>query len=392
MLYVGIDVAKDKHDCCIIDSDGVIHTNELVIGNSKEGFETLLSTITSLLPDKNFNNVRIGLEATGHYSINISSYLYSKGLQLTTLNPLATSLFRKAQTLRKTKTDKCDAKFIARMLLTDDSESYSPTSYQIQELKSLARQRFRLVSHRSKFKISINRLVDITFPELATMVNSIHQTSSYALLSEFSCPKAIAGCHLTKLTNLLLKASRGKYGKEKAIAIKDIASKSIGNSNRSTQLELVQNICFIRSLDIAIREVDKLIKIIIDDMKSPVLSIPGISYTLAAHIIAEIGDITRFSSPAKLLAFAGLEPSIYQSGKFNATNTSMVKRGSTYLRWAVMNASRYVSMRDPTFAAYLSKKRLEGKHYFVALSHVSRKLLRVIFHLLYTNSTFVPQS
>jgi len=392
MLYVGIDVAKNKHDYCIIDSDGVVHLNGITITNTKEGFDSLYSSILSMLPDKDLNNVRIGLEATGHYSTNISSYLYSKGLQITTLNPLATNLFRKARTLRKTKTDKGDASIIAHMLFVDDSESYSPISYQIQELKSLTRHRYRLVGYRSKLRISINRLIDVAFPELPSLVWSIHQKTSYALLLEYPSPQALANCHLTRLTNLLLKASKGKYSKEKAIALKELAANSIGTSNRSTDFELKQTIRLVQSLQIEIREVDKLIKLIIDELDSPIMSIPGISYTLAAFILAEIGDIHRFASPAKLLAFAGLEPSTYQSGNFTASHSSMVKRGSTYLRWAIMQSARLVCMRDATFGDYLAKKRSEGKHYYVALSHVSRKLIRVIFHLLLSNSTFIPQS
>lgn len=391
MLYVGIDVAKNKHDCCIIDSDGVLHVNSMTIPNSKEGFELLCRAISDCLTATCFDNVRIGLESTGHYSNNISHFLYSKGFQLTILNPLATNLFRKAQTLRKTKTDKGDAKTIAHMLITDDSKSYSPVSYQIQELKSLTRHRYRLIGYRSKLKISITRLVDIIFPELPSAVWSINQKSSYALLLAYPSTEMISNSHLTKLTNLLSKASKGKYGRDKAIALKTLACNSIGTCNRALSFELKQTIRLVQSVQLEISELDKQIKLVVDELASPIITIPGISYTLAAIILAEIGDINRFSSPAKLLAFAGLEPSTYQSGKFTASNTPMVKRGSTYLRWAIMLSARLVSMRDPTFGNYLAKKRAEGKHYYVALSHVSRKLIRIIHHLLLSDTAFVSQ-
>ncbi|WP_337998875.1 IS110 family transposase [Desulforamulus ruminis] len=127
-------------------------------------------------------------------------------------------------------------------------------------------------------------------------------------------------------------------------------------------------------------------------LDSPILTVPGISYTLGAIILAEVGDITRFATPAKLLAFAGLDPSTYQSGKFSANSTPMVKRGSSYLRWALINAARLIAMRDPTFKSYMAKKKSEGKHQFVALSHVGKKLVRVIFSLLKNNSIFIPQA
>ena len=125
---------------------------------------------------------------------------------------------------------------------------------------------------------------------------------------------------------------------------------------------------------------------------TPLITIPGIGYIIAAIILAEIGDINNFSSPAKLLAFAGMEPSTYQSGKYTASNTNMVKHGSTYLRWAIMQAARLVAMREPTFAAYMSKKRSEGKHFNVARSHVGKKLIRVIYHLLKYNCPFISKT
>lgn len=392
MIFVGIDVAKSKHDCCILDSDGVIHTDSLRISNDKEGFEKLYFTILSIQDSNSLDNVKIGLESTGHYSNNITNYLYSKGFEVHILNPLVTNLFRKASTLRKTKTDKTDAKVIATMLFSDETKSYSPLSYQIQELKSLTRHRYRMIGYRSKLKLSVTRLLDIIFPELEGFVWSVHQSSSYALLLELPTPQEISSCHLTKLTNILKKASRGRYGKEKAIALKELASNSIGSSNRSTSFELQQTIRLIQSVQSEIDVLDKQIKIVVDELNTPLLTIPGISYTLVSIILAEIGEIERFATPAKLLAFAGMEPSTYQSGKFTASKTPMVKRGSTYLRWAILQAARLVSMRDSTFSAYMNKKRLEGKHYSVVQSHVGKKLIRVIFYLLKNNEVFVPQS
>lgn len=391
MLFIGIDVAKSKHDCCIIDSNGVIHTDSLRIVNSKKGFESLYSAILSILGSKDLDNVKIGLESTGHYSTNITNYLYSKGFQVHILNPLATNLFRKAGTLRKTKTDKTDAKVIATMLFTDESKSYSPVSYQISELKSLTRHRYRMIGYRSKLKLSVTRLIDIVFPELPDFVWSIHQNSCYSLLLELPTPKDICNCHLTKLINLINKASHGRYDREKAISLKELALNSIGSSNRSTAFELQQTIRLIQSVQSEIDALDKQIKNLVKELDTPLLTIPGIGYTLAAIVLAEIGDIGCFSTPAKLLAFAGMEPSTYQSGNYNASKTPMVKRGSTYLRWAVMQAARLISMRDATFAAYMAKKRSEGKHFNVARSHVGKKLLRVIFYLLKNNTVFVPQ-
>ena len=391
MLFIGMDVAKSKHDCCIINSNGVILTNSLRISNTKEGFDTLYLTILSVLDSNPLSDVKIGLESTGHYSINITNYLYSKGFSITILNPLVTNAFRKAGTLRKTKTDKSDAKVIATMLFSDESKSYSPLSYQIQELKSLTRHRYRMIGYRSKLKVSITRLIDSIFPELPDFVWSIHQNSSYQLLLELPSPSDIKQCHLTHLTHIISKASRGKYSREKTIQLRELAETSIGSSNKSLTFELQQTIRLVQSVQQEINELDKQIKLVVDELNTPLMTIPGIGYTLAAIILAEIGDIHNFSSPTKLLAFAGMEPSTYQSGQYYASHTPMVKRGSTYLRWAIMQAARLVPMREPTFATYRNKKRSGGKHFNVAQSHVGKKLIRVIYYLLKHNTAFVSQ-
>lgn len=392
MLYVGIDVAKNKHDCFIVDSDGVVYADVLTIPNTLAGFDKLYKNITDALSGEPVSNAKVGLEHTGHYSINIKQFLESKGFVVTSFNPLETNAFRKAMSLRKTKTDKTDAKAIATMLFSDESIPTLTPSYQIQELKSLTRHRFRLISYRGKLKISFTRILDIVFPEFSSFVWSIHQKSSYDLFLELPGPEAIANCHLTRLINIIHKGSHGRYGREKAVALRELAASSIGSCDRARTFELQQTIRLIRNVQDEIDELDKEIKRIVKETETPLLTIPGISYTLAAIILAEIGDINNFSSPSKLQAFAGLDPSTYQSGKYTASHSVMVKRGSTYLRWAMFQAARLVAMRDKTFSDYLDKKRAEGKHFNVAISHVSKKLLRTIYFMLKHDTQFIPQS
>lgn len=213
-----------------------------------------------------------------------------------------------------------------------------------------------------------------------------------ALLYEFPSKELIANAHITRLTNVLKDNSRGKYSKDKALEIRHLAIiNSIGTSSDANSFELVQTIDMINFYSSKMDELDAKIKDIMDELESPILSIPGISYNLGSIILAEIVDINRFDTPAQLLVFARLNPATHQSGKFIATDVSMVKRGSSYLRWALLNASRLIAMRDVCFKEYYQKKRSEGKHHFVALTHVARKLIRVVFTLLKTNSQFVPQ-
>lgn len=387
MFLVGIDVAKDKHDCFICDSEGNVLKDVFTFSNDREGFNLLLS----FMPTSS-ENVKVGLEATGHYSLNLINFLIDNGYSPVVFNPLQINLFRKAHTLRKTKTDKIDAKLIALMLSSSDAKPHLDLSYHVMELKSLTRYRSRLKNQLARLKISLARIIEIVFPELEDCVYSINQKSTMALLHEFPSKELIANAHLTRLTNVLKDNSRGKYSKDKALEIRNVAINSIGTSSDASSFELVQTIDMINFYSSKIDELDAKIKDIMIELESPILSIPGISYNLGSIILAEIVDINRFDTSAQLQAFAGLDPATHQSGKFIATGVSMVKRGSPYLRWAILNASRLIAMRDPCFKDYYQKKRNEGKHHFVALTHVAKKLIRVIFKLLKTNSQFSPQA
>ena len=277
------------------------------------------------------------------------------------------------------------------MLLSDAGlKPYTDTAHHNEELKSLTRYRFDKVKERAKLKTSVSRLVCILFPELEKLVPTLHMASVYALLSEFPGAKQIAAAHLTRLKALLMDASRGRYGRDMAAEIRDAARCSVGSKMPAKSLELQHTIRLIRELDAEIEEIEAAIQAIMDELHSPITTIPGIGYRMGAMILAEIGDFSRFASPDKLLAYAGMSPSTYQSGQLKNCYPHMEKRGSRYLRYALYNAAKYVCQWDPTFAAYLAKKRAEGKHYNVALSHAAKKLVRLIFALEKSRQPYCP--
>ena len=390
MIYVGIDVAKDKHDCFITNSDGEVLFKSFTISNNRDGFETLFQKIESVSDD--LNKVKVGLEATGHYSYNLLGFLLDKGLTTFVINPLHTNLYRKSLSLRKTKTDKVDSRTIATMMMSDmNLKSYSDISYHNEELKSLTRYRFGKVKERAKLKSSVSRLICILFPELEELVPTLHMASVYALLSEFPGADAVANAHLTRLSNLLSESSKGRYGKDTAITFRDVAKISIGSYMPAKSLELKHTIKLIQELTVEIDEIEAAIKRIMDEeIKSPILTIPGISYRMGAMILAEVGDFSRFDSADKILAYAGMSPSTYQSGQLDNCYSHMEKRGSRYLRYALYNATKYVCHWDKSFGAYLEKKRSEGKHYNVALSHATKKLVRLIFAMEKSGKAYLP--
>ena len=389
MIYIGIDVAKDKHDCFIINSEGEVLYDVFTIQNDLDGFESLYRKIKSVARD--LSKTKVGLEATGHYSYNLLGFLLDKSLPTYVINPLHTNLYRKSLTLRKTKTDKVDARTIASMLMSDvDLKPYSQTLYHNEELKSLTRYRFEKIQERAKLKTSVSRLACILFPELEKLVPSLHIASVYALLSEFPGAHQIASAHLTHLKTMLYDASRGHYGREKAIEIRDAARNSIGSRMPAKSLELKHTIQLIRELDAEIEEIEIEINSIMDEIHSPITTIPGIGTRMGAMILAEVGDFSNFASADKILAYAGMSPSTYQSGQLTNCYSHMEKRGSRYLRYAIFNATKYVCIHDPTFATYLARKRAEGKHYNVAISHAAKKLVRLIYAMERSGQPYRP--
>ena len=295
MICVGIDVAKDKHDCFILSSEGEVLADVFTISNNAEGFDTLLQTIHRCARPE--DKIKVGLEATGHYSYNILGFLLDKGLHTFVINPLHTNLYRKSLSLRKTKTDRVDARTIAAMLMSDvDLKSYTDTAYHNEELKSLTRYRFDKVKERAKLKQSVSRLVTILFPELEKLVPTLHMASVYALLSEFPGAKQIARAHLTHLKALLNDASKGRYGRDMATELRDAARCSVGSVMPAKSLELQHTIRLIRELNTEIEDIESAIQTIMEEMQSPITTIPGIGFRMGAMILAEIGDFSRFDS------------------------------------------------------------------------------------------------
>ncbi len=378
VVSVGIDVSKDKHDCFIVNSEGEVLADVFTIHNTMDGFHCLLQRIRDCAAPQ--DKIKVGLEATGHYSYNLLGFLLDNGLTTYVLNPLHTNLYRKSLSLRKTKTDRVDARTIAHMLLSDAGlKPYTDTAYHNEELKSLTRYRFDKVKERAKLKNSISRLVCILFPELEKLVPTLHMVSVYTLLEEFPGAKQIAAAHLTRIKALLATASKGHYKRDMALEIRDAARNSIGSRMPAKSLELQHTIRLIRELDAEIADIEAQIQSLMEESDSPITTIPGLGFRMAAMILAEVGDFTRFDSPDKLLAYAGMSPSTYQSGQLKNCYPHMEKRGSRYLRYALYNAAKYVCLWNPNFANYLAKKRAEGKHYNVALSHAAKKLVRLIF-------------
>ena len=379
MIYVGIDIAKLNHYASAIDSDGVVLIEPFEFLNDNAGFYTLLSKLNSFELD----DIIIGLESTAHYGNNLVSFLVTKGLHVCVINPIQTATLRK-NNIRKTKTDKVDTLVIAKAIALMDHPRFV-TLYDIalMQLKNLGRFRMKLVKQRSRTKIQLTAYLDQVFPELQYFFKSgIHQKTVYAILKEAPSATQIASMHLTHLKNLLLSNSHGHFKKETALELRVLAQKSVGTADRSLSIQITQSIAQIELLDSQIDAVESEMKDIVISLDSVIMTIPGIGPINGGMILGEIGDINRFSKPRKLLAFAGLDPSVYQSGNFIAKKTKMSKRGSSALRYALMNAAHNIVKYNQTFKEYYDSKRAEGRGHYNALGHCAGKLVRIIYKML----------
>lgn len=388
MLFVGIDVAKYKHDIAILDGAGDVLKSHLRIKNNHEGFKLLHQTLENLC-HAGTEEIFIAMEDTGIYGLNLFRFLHFKHYTVHTYNPLLIKEFAKSTSLRKTKTDQRDALTIAYKCFLDRIDEPSKVNPVMGELKQLTRHRSRIGQYQSDLKIQYIRVIDVVFPELASLLKpaNLHLKYVYAMFVVYPTTAHLANAHLTSLSNLLKQASKGRIRKSRAIQIRDLARESIGTVSDSLSFELTHLIETIQFYQHMIQDTNQQIRSLMAEIQSPILTIPGISYRLGSVILSEIRAIEQFQNPGQLLAFSGLEPSVYQSGEY-ASQGKMVKRGSPSLRWAILQAARLIAIQSPVFKTYFVKKRKEGKHYNVALSHVAKKLVRVIFYLLKSRQSF----
>ena len=385
MIYVGVDIAKTNHYASIVNySTGEVIEKPFLVTNDKQGFELLYSKI------KNFdkNEVLIGLESTAHYGNNLIFYFHEKQVKLGIINPIQTATLRKTR-IRKVKNDKIDSMLICEALSLGYYNLLSDYDIKLIEIKSLCRFHKELKNKASDAKIQLKSYVDQLFPELnGFFKDNLDIKTAHELLKLYQSPEDISKVNLTKLSNLLIKSSHGKYNKSRAIELKTLASNSVGINNNALCIQIKMTIELIELLEYQIKDIEKQVSDFIKKSDNVITSIPGIGDMTAAIIISEIGDINRFNNPGQVLAFAGLDPSVKQSGTFNASSTRMSKRGSSLLRYALILAANNVQLNTKTFHEYYNTKRLQGKLHYNALGHCAGKLIRNIFYMLKHNVNF----
>lgn len=386
--YVGIDIGKANHAVGILteESGQIVGKETFEISNTAPGMKILIDRLKALNP------IRVGMEATGHYWLVPYEQLTKNGFKsITVFNPLQTKAYRN-EGIRGSKTDKIDSLLIAKILRLGEETKTTLPDEKILGLRVLARFCCDLVEKAAAFKRRLWTVIEITFPEYEEIMKSKYGKGSLALLSKAATAHEIAHLDTETMIEILSKASRGHFGRDKAEEIREAAANSVGLSQALDAFSLQAKI-LISQIQHLENQIDVLGKELENRLGDHVItSIPGIGSYLGALIVGEIGDIKKYISKdgaKQLVALAGLDPRLKSSGKYNG-QVKMSKRGSKYLRWALTYASSIAVQHDPYFKDIFTEQQEKGKPYRVCLSHVARELTHVVYALLRDNRKYDP--
>jgi transposase len=378
MFFCGIDVAKRNHVVLVMDAAGTITQRAFSIANTREGLTQLHLRLKDLAEP-----VTIGLEATGHYWLALYEFLTQHDYTVIVFNPMQIHAYRKSG-VRKCKNDRTDALWIADFVRIGQGQVASPATPVVLQLRELTRFRFRVTEQIGDCKRKIIAVLDRVFPEYETLFSNIFLVTSRRLLQDAVTAQEFADLDLSELTQVLQSTSRGRFGSEKAQAVQTLARQSIGVRFLADAVR-VEMRCLLEQitlLETQRDQIDEALAELMTQVPQFLTTIPGISLATSAALLAEIGDIHRFAEPEKLVAFAGIDARVYQTGEFTADHAHMSKRGSPYLRHALWQAATMAMLHDPELHAYYERKRAEGKHHGVVLGAICRKLLTRIYIVL----------
>lgn len=387
MYYCGIDIAKHRHEASIINEAGKLLSKSISFENSVDGVTKLFTLFSEYSINK--TDILIGMEATGHYWLSLYSFLIDNGYEVKVINPIQSDAFRRMY-IRQTKNDSKDSFIIAQIMRFGEFQTTELSDETIIALRQLSRYRLSLVESAGDCKRRIIALLDQIFPEYTTLFSDNFGVTSVELLKKYQTPEDLLKVSTGRLSTYLAKVSRGRFKEEKACEIKAIAKGSfgVGFAKDAFRFQIKQLIDQLLFLEKQITELESEISVILKEYHSPIMTITGIGSVLGATILGEIGDIKRFDNPSKLVAFAGLDVKVVQSGEFEGTQGKITKRGSPYLRRAIWIAANVAAFKDPVLSEYYHSMRNRGKHHLVAVSAVARKLCNIIFVILSENRPY----
>jgi transposase len=387
LFYCGIDIAKRNHEASVIDAEGKPLLDSVTFPNTQAGCEKLFSLFERLGVGK--DTVIVGMEATGHYWLSVHEHLTEHGYDVRVINPIQSEAFRKMY-IRQTKNDSKDSFIIAQVMRFGQYSETTLSDENTVAMRQLTRFRMALVDNCGDCKRRIIALLDQVFPEYANLFSDTFGTTSKELLLNYPTPDDMLAVSTRKLTTFLNKTSHGRFGEDKAKEIRNAAAGSfgVGFAKNAFAFQIKQLIEQLMFLETQIEELDEQISHLLHQANQVITTIPGIGDTLGAIIISEIGDINRFDAPNKLVAFAGLDVKVSQSGEFTGTKQKISKRGSPYLRRAIWLAANRAAFCDPILSEYYQSLKARGKHHLTAVGAVSRKMCNIIFTILRENRPY----
>ena len=389
MYIVGIDIGKNHHEASIVSPEGKQIGRSLRFATTHKGADSLMSFIF-----KNIGNSPcvFGMEATGHYWYPIYSFLKAKGYTIYVINPIQSDSLRKMY-IRQTKNDSIDSFFIAEVIRFGQFGTTSMADENILAMRQLCRYRDSVISSRTEIKLRIGTIMEQIFPEYEKQFSSLWVSTSMGILEKYLTPENIENTPIDELFEIIKDKSHNRLTKAKAISIKEAAADTFGIkiAQDAFSFQLKQLIDRMNFLDKQIEALDIEIMKYYEQFDCYLHTIPGIGIIGAATILAEIGDISRFKNSSALVAFAGIDPTVRQSGEFNSTHNHMSKRGSPYLRHAIFLAATTCSFHNSPLNAYYKKKRDQGKHHLTATGAVARKLTTVIYAVLRDSKPYEPK-
>lgn len=389
MYIVGIDIGKNHHEASIVSPEGKQIGRSLRFATTHKGADSLMSFIF-----KNIGNSPcvFGMEATGHYWYPIYSFLKAKGYTIYVINPIQSDSLRKMY-IRQTKNDSIDSFFIAEVIRFGQFGTTSMADENILAMRQLCRYRDSVISSRTEIKLRIGTIMEQIFPEYEKQFSSLWMSTSMGILEKYLTPENIENAPIDELFEIIKDKSHNRLTRAKAISIKEAAADTFGIkiAQDAFSFQLKQLIDRMNFLDKQIEALDCQILEYYEKFDCYLHTIPGIGIIGAATILAEIGDISRFKNSSSLIAFAGIDPTVRQSGEFNSTHNHMSKRGSPYLRHAIFLAATTCSFHNSPLNAYYKKKRDQGKHHLTATGAVARKLTTVIYAVLRDSKPYEPK-
>lgn len=390
MYIIGIDIGKNHHEASIVSPEGKQIGHSLRFATTHKGADSLMSFI--------FNNIGnssciFGMEATGHYWYPIYSFLKASGYTIYVINPIQSDSLRKMY-IRQTKNDSIDSFLIAEVIRFGQFTTTSMADENILAMRQLCRYRDSVISSRTEIKLRISTIMEQIFPEYEKQFSSLWLSTSMGILEKYLTPENIENAPIDELFEIIKDKSHNKLTMKKAISIREAAADTFGIkiAQDAFSFQLKQLIDRMNFLDKQIEALDCQILEYYEKFDCYLHTIPGIGMIAAAAILAEIGDINRFKSSSALVAFAGIDPTVRQSGEFSSTHNHMSKRGSPYLRHAIFLAATTCSFHNSPLNAYYKKKREQGKHHLTATGAVARKLTTVIYAVLRYGKPYEPKS